>query len=79
MKFYKDADAAVQSGSFLRSMPETERSIPMKEKITGILSDVKARISGAASESELQNVKSALFCFSFFVDHGVYFQLCTLS
>ena len=31
----------------------------MKEKITGILSDVKAKISGAASESELQNVKSA--------------------
>ena len=31
----------------------------MKDKITGILSEVKEKISAAASEGELQNVKSA--------------------
>ena len=31
----------------------------MKDKIEGILSEVKAKIAAAASESELQNVKSA--------------------
>ena len=31
----------------------------MKDKINGILSEAENRISAAASESELQNVKSA--------------------
>ena len=31
----------------------------MKDKINGILSEAKNKISGSASESELQNVKSA--------------------
>ena len=31
----------------------------MKERINGIMSEVKDRISTAVSESELQNVKSA--------------------
>ena len=31
----------------------------MKEKITGIISEVKNKISAAANEIELQNVKSA--------------------
>ena len=36
-----------------------ERSIAMKDKINGILSEAQAKISAAASEGELQNVKSA--------------------
>ena len=31
----------------------------MKERITGIISEVKTKISAASSEGELQNVKSA--------------------
>lgn len=31
----------------------------MKERINGILSEVKTKISAAASENELQSVKSA--------------------
>ena len=31
----------------------------MKDKINGILSEAQAKISAAASEGELQNVKSA--------------------
>ena len=31
----------------------------MKDKIEGILSEVKTKISEAANENELQNVKSA--------------------
>ena len=31
----------------------------MKDKITGILSEVKEKISAASTEGELQNVKSA--------------------